>query len=101
MFRVADLMLLSKTDLLLYLPEFSPQRAEQSLRNLASQAPILQFSARSGVSLEGWIDWLRAARQEHRRRLDSGTTMLPGEGTGNYRKVRATTPEIRFVVRPR
>ncbi len=39
MFRSADLMLISKTDILPYIPEFSPERAEGCLRNLATKAP--------------------------------------------------------------
>jgi hydrogenase nickel incorporation protein HypB len=45
MFRAADVMLLTKTDLLEHLPEFSPERAEGCLRNLATAAPTLWWSA--------------------------------------------------------
>jgi hydrogenase nickel incorporation protein HypB len=97
MFRAADLMLLSKTDLLPYLAEFSPQKAEASLRNLASPAPVLHVSAKDGTGLEAWVDWLRATREEHRQSLDAGTTLLPGEHTDTHRTRDAAAPEIHFV----
>jgi len=69
MFRAADLLLLSKTDLLPLLEDFSPQRAETALRNLASPAPLLLLSAKTGQGLEAWLDWLRAALKAHRAAL--------------------------------
>jgi hydrogenase nickel incorporation protein HypB len=58
-FRAADLVLLTKTDLLAVLDDFDPQRAEQCVRALANPAPILRISARKGLGMEGWFDWLR------------------------------------------
>ena len=97
MFRAADLMLLSKTDLLPYLSEFSPQKAEASLRNLASPAPVLHVSAKDGTGLEAWVDWLRATREEHRQRHDAGTTLIPGEHANAHQTRDAAAPEIHFV----
>jgi hydrogenase nickel incorporation protein HypB len=59
MFRAADLVLLSKTDLLAVLDDFSPQRAEHYLRQLANTAPLLPLSARKGEGLDAWFNWLR------------------------------------------
>jgi len=67
MFRAADLMLLTKTDLLPHLPGFSPERAERYLRELASDAPVLPLSAATGDGLEGWLDWLRRETVAQRR----------------------------------
>ena len=58
MFRAVDAVLLSKTDLLHVLPEFSPQRAETALRSLASDAPLLNVNVRSAQGLQPWLDWL-------------------------------------------
>jgi len=72
MFRTADLMLLTKSDLLPVLDDFSPARAEQYLRQLANGAPVMQLSARKGMGLDGWFDWLRnelAAQRETARKL--------------------------------
>jgi len=76
-FRAADLVVLTKGDLLPVLPEFDPQRAEQCLRNLASEVPWVTVSTRGQGDIGGWLDWLRAevsTQREHRAR---GETRLP------------------------
>ncbi|MBK5914900.1 hydrogenase nickel incorporation protein HypB [Rhodocyclus purpureus] len=96
MFRAADLMLLAKTDLLPYLDEFSPARAERCLRELASPAPVLPLSAKSGAGLDAWIAWLQAARAEHGRHLEQGESLLPvGRNAAQSRKG-GQQPEISF-----
>jgi len=59
MFRTADMVMFSKADLLPILDDFKPERAEQYLRNLASSAPVIRTSAKSGEGLDEWLDWLR------------------------------------------
>ncbi len=83
-FRAADLMLLTKTDLLPYLEEFSPERAEQYLRQLSNPAEMIQLSAKNGTGLEQWVRWLEHELKHYRRHLASGTTLTPAlqpEGT--------------------
>jgi hydrogenase nickel incorporation protein HypB len=58
-FRAADLVLLTKTDLLAVLDDFDPQRAENFVRALANPAPIFRISARRGLGMDKWLDWLR------------------------------------------
>lgn len=58
MFRAADLVLLSKSDLLAVLDDFSPQRAEAHVRHLANAAPVQRISARHQKDLAPWIAWL-------------------------------------------
>lgn len=77
MFRAADLVLLTKSDLLPHLDDFSPARAEACLRELASPAPMLPLSARRGEGLEAWFDWLAAEREAFGRALASGDTPRP------------------------
>jgi hydrogenase nickel incorporation protein HypB len=60
MFRATDLVVLSKIDLLAHFDDFDPARCERHVRELASPAPVLQLSARSGEGLARWLDWLRA-----------------------------------------
>lgn len=67
MFRAADLTLITKTDLLPYMPDFDVERAATCLRKLAVAAAPLELSARSGTGLERWFDWL-----EERRILQRG-----------------------------
>jgi hydrogenase nickel incorporation protein HypB len=58
MFRAADLVLITKTDLLPHLTEFSVERAQKSLRSIANTAPVLGLSSRSPGDLDAWCDWL-------------------------------------------
>ena len=62
----ADLVLITKSDLLPVLDDFDPAVAEQYLRQLANPAPQLNLSARSGEGLGEWLDWLRARLSEVR-----------------------------------
>ena len=59
MFRAADLVLVTKSDLLPVLDDFDTTYAEQCLRQLASEAPLLEMSARKGDGMTAWLDWLR------------------------------------------
>jgi hydrogenase nickel incorporation protein HypB len=61
MFRAADLVLITKSDLLEVLGDFDPQRAEDCLRNLANAAPLFELSSRAGTGMDSWLDWLGAA----------------------------------------
>ncbi|MCB1378074.1 MAG: hydrogenase nickel incorporation protein HypB [Alphaproteobacteria bacterium] len=58
MFRVADLVVLSKSDLLPVLGDFSPDKAETSVRRLANAAPVIQLSARRSEGFGPWLAWL-------------------------------------------
>jgi hydrogenase nickel incorporation protein HypB len=69
MFRAADLVLLTKTDLLHVLDDFDPARALAGLRALASRAPLMSLSAKKHTGLDAWFDWLRSERT--RVRLDA------------------------------
>lgn len=62
MFRAADLMVVSKTDLLPYLEEFSVERAEGCFRKLASGADLLRVSAKTGEGVGDWLAWLESKR---------------------------------------
>jgi hydrogenase nickel incorporation protein HypB len=69
MFRAADLLAVTKTDLLAAVGDFVPARAIRHLRALASAAPVLELSARSGAGMAHWIDWL----VEQRAGVPTGT----------------------------
>jgi hydrogenase nickel incorporation protein HypB len=77
MFRAADLMLLTKTDLLPVIEEFSPQRAETAVRHLANPAPVLRVSAKKGDGMKAWLKWLRAEVTAQRARGARGETVRP------------------------
>lgn len=67
MFRGADLVLLTKTDLLPVLDDFSVDKAETHIRRLANAAPVLQVSARKPGTLAPWLDWLHQRRAAQRK----------------------------------
>ncbi len=62
MFRAADAVLITKSDLLPYLDDFDPKRATEALRALASEAPLHTLSTRNGRDLDAWLTWLRTER---------------------------------------
>lgn len=59
MFARADLVVVSKIDLLPHL-DFEPQRFAEHVRRVQPRAKLLQVSARSGEGLAAWLDWLTA-----------------------------------------
>ncbi|MCX7098807.1 MAG: hydrogenase nickel incorporation protein HypB [Methylococcales bacterium] len=77
MFRAADLLLISKTDLLPFLDDFSVEKAEQNQHNLANTAPVLAISAKDGAGLDAWIAWLHAEIAQHKARLQNQQTTQP------------------------
>lgn len=58
MVRAADQVLITKTDLLPYIEEFSVARARSAVQAICSDLPIKELSAKTGRGLEGWIAWL-------------------------------------------
>ena len=58
MFRAADLVLVSKADLLPVLDDFDTSYAERCLRELASDAPLFEISAKTGQGMSDWLGWL-------------------------------------------
>jgi hydrogenase nickel incorporation protein HypB len=59
MFRAADLVLITKSDLLEVLGDFEPESAENYLRQLANPAPLYKVSAKTGEGMQAWLDWVR------------------------------------------
>lgn len=59
MFRAADLMLITKTDLLPLLEDFDPERAKDYLQKLANPVETIELSATKKIALSAWIDWLQ------------------------------------------
>ncbi|NEX18593.1 MAG: hydrogenase accessory protein HypB [Halochromatium sp.] len=78
MFRAADLVLLSKADLLPVLDDFDPSRAEGYLRQLASSVPFERIAIRGDQDrLSPWLHWLRAEVAAQGRRRAAGKTARP------------------------
>jgi len=60
MFHKADLVLISKTDLLPHLPDVSVDRIVDSLRQVVPDPRFIAVSARTGAGIDEWIAWLTA-----------------------------------------
>jgi len=58
MFRAADLVMISKCDLLPILDDFDPERAKAYLRDIASTAPVIALSAKDQSGVHQWIEWI-------------------------------------------
>lgn len=80
-FRAADLVLLTKSDLLDYLIEFSLARAEGYLRRLATEVPFLSISTRGHMGIDPWIDWLRVMVRDFPAELGRGGIVSPAVQT--------------------
>lgn len=64
MFRVAELVMITKVDLLHVLDDFDPEYATTCLRQLASLAPVIQVAAKTGEGITHWLDWVREERAQ-------------------------------------
>ena len=58
MFRTADLMMISKSDLLPVLDDFKVENAKRYLQDVASTAPVIELSSKDKSGLPLWLDWI-------------------------------------------
>jgi len=65
-FRNADLVLLTKADLLPHLPDVDPERIEDALARVMPEPRMIVVSATTGAGLEDWLAWLKDARARAR-----------------------------------
>lgn len=68
MFRTADLVMISKSDLLPILDDFKPENAKRYLQDIASTAPIIEISSKDKSGMPLWLDWIEqqvAARKAY------------------------------------
>ncbi|MCU7853439.1 MAG: hydrogenase nickel incorporation protein HypB [Candidatus Thiodiazotropha sp. (ex Monitilora ramsayi)] len=76
-FRAADHVLITKSDLLAVLDDFEPEKAESAVRQLAVEAPVSITSAKSGEGLDLWLSWLEGQIDEQSLRRSEGKTATP------------------------
>ncbi len=62
MFRNADLVVLTKIDLLPHLGDFSMQALEDGLARVMPTPKVLKLSARTGEGIDAWLAWLESRR---------------------------------------
>ncbi len=68
MFRTADLVMISKSDLLPILDDFKPENAKRYLQDIASTAPVIELSSKDKSGMPLWLDWIEqqvAARKTY------------------------------------
>lgn len=62
MFAKADLVLLTKVDLLSYLPDISVARIEDALKRVMPHPRLISVSAKEGWGIPSWMKWLNDRR---------------------------------------
>jgi hydrogenase nickel incorporation protein HypB len=86
-FRGADLVLLTKTDLLDRASGFDDVRLHSNLRAIGCEAPVLGLSSRRGIGIDVVCDWLRAKEALQSLHVASSTSEaqpLPGHPRLRY-----------------
>lgn len=58
MFRAADLVMISKCDLLPILDDFKSVNAKHYLHEIASTAPVIEHSSKDRFGMSLWLEWL-------------------------------------------
>jgi hydrogenase nickel incorporation protein HypB len=64
MFRMADLVILSKVDLLPYLPGINQERILENLRRVRPDPKLIAVSATTGQGIVEFTQWLSTERAE-------------------------------------
>jgi len=72
MFKAADLVLLTKADLLPHLPDIDPKRIADALARVMPEPRMITLSAVTGAGMEEWVDWLRERHTEARTERAEG-----------------------------
>jgi hydrogenase nickel incorporation protein HypB len=62
MFRAADLVVLTKIDLLPHLPDVHPKHIEEALCRVMPEPRLIALSAATGEGMDAWIEWLEQIR---------------------------------------
>lgn len=68
MFHKADLVVLTKIDLLPHLPGVSLAELRQNLARVTPSVPVLELSTTTGAGIAGFVAWLETASTSLRRR---------------------------------
>ena len=67
MFLTSELMLVSKTDLLPYLP-FSVDAVVEDARAVNPDIDVLEISTLKGIGMEAWVDWIVKKHKEKKEK---------------------------------
>jgi len=66
MFRVADLVLLTKIDLLPHLPQIDVSAIEDALARTMPEPAVISVSATTGEGIDDWLSWLEKHKNADR-----------------------------------
>ena len=66
MFRAADLVVMSKCDLLYAMDDFDPQRARAALADLGTGVELIQTAIGRKRDAGSWLNWLEQRLEQHR-----------------------------------
>jgi hydrogenase nickel incorporation protein HypB len=75
MFRKADLVLLTKVDLLPHLPDVRVEAIRDALRRVNPEPALLPVSARTGEGIARWCAWLESWRPSNERAQADAATV--------------------------
>jgi hydrogenase nickel incorporation protein HypB len=75
-FFKAELMVLTKIDLLPYVP-FRPEVAEENARSIHPGIEIIRLSSTTKVGFDQWLRWLDARMEESRPAESRAAVTLP------------------------
>ncbi len=84
MFRCSDQVLISKSDLLPVLDDFSVERAQNYLKDIACQADMHMISSKNGDGMNQWIDWLKLHYAQRESSPQAHTHAHPHDHTQNH-----------------
>jgi len=79
MFRKADLVLVTKVDLLPHLPDVSLEAISDALCRVMPSPRMLPVSARTGEGMDAWLDWLAEHGAAVRRSAPELAPQRPAE----------------------
>jgi hydrogenase nickel incorporation protein HypB len=71
MFRVSQLLLLNKIDLLGHV-DFDRGRFRANVASVNPGLPVIEVSAKTGHGIQAWVDWLVTATTDAKRRTPCG-----------------------------
>jgi hydrogenase nickel incorporation protein HypB len=72
MFRKADLVLLTKVDLLPHLPHVDLEALEDALARTMPEPRVIRLSGLTGEGVGEWVEWLEALRESSSRLREAG-----------------------------
>jgi hydrogenase nickel incorporation protein HypB len=85
MFRAADTMLITKTDLLAVLDDFDPAKATNHLRQLSNAAPVIHLSTKAQADVNDWLSWLRQEIEHFKTAVANGERLIPNTQSDGQR----------------